>query len=59
MVAVKFRSGGGAGCATAAEVDRGLKLLEKVKSEHGANAARALELFCLTVLNQNEFVFLD
>ena len=45
--------------ADAAEVQRGLDLIEKLQTQHGCDAQQALRLWCLTVLNQNEFVFVD
>lgn len=41
------------------EVERGVKLLSSLKEKHGATEERALELYCLVLLNQNEFVYLD
>lgn len=40
-------------------VQRGLKLLESLESKHGLTRDRALELYCLTAFNLNEFVYLD
>ena len=45
--------------ATNADVERGLNLIATLKSVHGLDDARALDLFCLVVLNLNEFVYLD
>jgi hypothetical protein len=43
----------------AAEVERGVRLIEALRSEDGASAEAALKYFCLAVLNLNEFVYLD
>lgn len=40
-------------------VERGLKLIETLKSKHGLTTDRALDQFCLMTLNLNEFVYLD
>ncbi len=40
-------------------VQRGLKLIESLKTDHKLNADRALELYSLMVFNLNEFVYLD
>jgi hypothetical protein len=45
--------------ASEADVSRGLELMKTLKTTHGADEARALELFCLVALNLNEFVYLD
>ncbi|HEX6983718.1 MAG TPA: DUF1553 domain-containing protein, partial [Planctomycetaceae bacterium] len=45
--------------ASEAEVDRGLKLIDTLRSSHGVESDRALDLFCLVTLNLNEFVYLD
>ncbi|CAN5835861.1 PSD1 and planctomycete cytochrome C domain-containing protein [soil metagenome] len=42
-----------------AEVDRGLCLIRQWRAEDGANPDKALDLFCLMILNLNEFVYLD
>lgn len=44
---------------TAADVQRGVKLIEKLKAAESVADDKALELFCLYVLNLNEFVYLD
>jgi hypothetical protein len=41
------------------EVLRGLKLIESLKSRHQLSNARAMDLYCLTVFNLNEFIYLD
>lgn len=43
---------------TDAEIDRGLRFIDAVRQD-GASAATALDLYCLLVLNLNEFVYLD
>ena len=40
-------------------VQRGLKLIDALKTKHGQSAEEALKGFCLMVLNLNEFVYLD
>ena len=40
-------------------IERGLKLIEALKTKHGLTADRALDQFCLMVLNLNEFAYLD
>jgi hypothetical protein len=41
------------------EVERGKQLIGQLKTEHGLSDAEALDLYCLYVLNLNEFVYLD
>ena len=41
------------------EVDHCLALIEKLKTDHGLSQDKALERFCLLVLNLNEFIYLD
>jgi mono/diheme cytochrome c family protein len=43
----------------AAEVRRGVQLIEALQSQDGATGDAALKYFCLLVLNLNEFVYLD
>jgi hypothetical protein len=45
--------------ATEAELDRGLQLIEKLKSKHSLNEEQAMNHFCLFVFNVNEFIYLD
>jgi len=45
--------------ATDAEVDRGVAVIEKLDDADGVSPSRAMELFCLMVLNLNEFAYLD
>jgi len=40
-------------------VDRGLRLIESLKTKHRLTAEAALDQFCLVVLNLNEFLYLD
>lgn len=40
-------------------VDRGLKLIERLKSQYQLSQEKAIDQFCLMVLNLNEFVYLD
>lgn len=48
-------------CRPAADkdVERGLALIEKLTTTHDIDADRALDLYCLVVLNMNEFAYLD
>jgi hypothetical protein len=41
------------------DVARGVKLIEMLKAKHNASEEKSLALFCLYVLNLNEFVYLD
>lgn len=45
--------------ATTEEVARGDRLIESLIDEHGLSRSRAIQLYCLSVLNWNEFLFLD
>jgi len=45
--------------ATTDEVTRGDRLIRSLVEEHGLSRARATQLYCLSVLNWNEFLFLD
>jgi len=45
--------------ATDAEVARGVALVDRLSLQDGVGPDRALELYCLMVLNLNEFVYLD
>lgn len=45
--------------ATAAEIAAGDQLINDLQSEFKLPRRQAIELYCLTVLNWNEFVFLD
>jgi hypothetical protein len=45
--------------ATAAEVERGMRLIEDLSTEHGQTEGQALETFALAALNLNEFLYLD
>jgi hypothetical protein len=44
---------------TDAEVARGVALVDQLEDQDGVGPTRSLELFCLMVLNLNEFVYLD
>jgi mono/diheme cytochrome c family protein len=44
---------------TEKEVDRGVALIQSLTQEFGQKPEAALKYFCLTVLNMNEFVYLD
>jgi hypothetical protein len=43
----------------ARSVERGVRLLQSLETEQGLNTAAALKLYCLMVLNLNEFAYLD
>ena len=45
--------------ATQAEVERGVALVDALEAKDGVGPGRALELYCLMVLNLNEFAYLD
>jgi mono/diheme cytochrome c family protein len=45
--------------ATNEEVASGVALIDDLETKDGVGPGRALELFCLFVLNLNEFVYLD
>ena len=45
--------------ATEAEIAEGLALLARLTQEHGQEPKEALRYWCLTVLNLNEFVYVD
>jgi hypothetical protein len=44
---------------TAAEVERGVALIDRLRSKHGLPVDEALRNFCLLGLNLNEFIYLD
>jgi hypothetical protein len=45
--------------ATEHEVAEGLSLMKRLQGEHSQSREAALRFWCLTVLNLNEFVYLD
>jgi len=45
--------------ASAEEVARGVALIDTLEDTDGVGPGRALELFCLMLLNTNEFAYLD
>lgn len=45
--------------AQPAEIERGLKLVESLQTEHKLSADAAWNYYCLTVLNLNELMYLD
>jgi hypothetical protein len=45
--------------ATEAEINDGLELLRRLTRERGKSGGDALKYWCLTVLNSNEFIYLD
>ena len=42
-----------------AEVQRGVELIEALQQYEGVDANKALDLYCLMILNLNEFIYLD
>lgn len=44
---------------TQREIERGLKLIESLRTEDGMSEADALKYFCLIALNLNEMMYLD
>lgn len=45
--------------ATSEEIAAGQRLIETLQSEHKLDRRRAVELYCVTVMNWNEFLFVD
>ena len=45
--------------ASELEIKRGAELISELQSDYSVSRERAIELFCLSVLNWNEFLFLD
>ncbi|UUO05113.1 PSD1 and planctomycete cytochrome C domain-containing protein [Blastopirellula sp. J2-11] len=45
--------------ATEADIQSGEELIAKLKEKHTLSDDRALDLYCLMVLNLNEFIFID
>ncbi|BCX46924.1 hypothetical protein HAHE_08320 [Haloferula helveola] len=45
--------------ASADEIDRSLKFIETMKTEHQLDEETAVDRFCLALLNLNEFLYLD
>ena len=45
--------------ATADEISRGLALIDQLEETEGISPGQALELYCLLLLNLNEFAYLD
>ena len=45
--------------ATDEEISAGCELIEALQREHQLDRQRAVELYCLTVMNWNEFLFVD
>ena len=41
------------------KVEQGLKLIDTLQTKHGLTADKALQDYCLMVLNLNEFIYLD
>jgi len=44
---------------TPKEIDRGVKFVERMRTDHGKSPDEALKSFCLLALNLNEFVYVD
>lgn len=45
--------------ATAEETNEGIKLIKRLQDEYNVSRERAIQLYCITVLNWNEFLFID
>jgi len=45
--------------ASDTEVSRGVALIDELEATDGVGPGRSFELYCLMVLNLNEFVYLD
>lgn len=45
--------------ATTEEIADGVKLIERLEGGHGLSRQRTIQLYCLSVLNWNEFLFVD
>jgi hypothetical protein len=45
--------------ATEDEIAEGVKLMDRLVTEHGQKPAEALKYWCLAVLNLNEFIYVD
>ena len=45
--------------ATASEIERGVSLIDSLQKQQGQSFEAACQIFCLTALNLNEFIFLD
>ena len=43
----------------AGEVEDGVQLIKRLMEKHSLKEKQALDYFCLTILNRNEFVYLD
>ena len=41
------------------EVENGVQLIKRLMEKHSLKEKQALDYFCLTILNRNEFVYLD
>jgi hypothetical protein len=42
-----------------AEIERGTRFMQTLQTQDGASAETALDMYCLLVLNMNEFMYLD
>jgi hypothetical protein len=40
-------------------IERGLAFIKSLQDEHGVDASKALDYYCLMVFNLNEFVYVD
>lgn len=45
--------------ASPEEIESGIKLIRTLQEKHQVDRRRAVELYCLTVMNWNEFLFVD
>lgn len=45
--------------ATEVEIEAGIELMSEIETDYKLNTDTALQLYCLTVLNWNEFMFVD
>ncbi|HXG11107.1 MAG TPA: DUF1553 domain-containing protein, partial [Gemmataceae bacterium] len=44
---------------SAAEIERGVEFMSRMRARHGLTSEEALRSFCLLALNLNEFIYLD
>jgi len=44
---------------TADQIDQGLRFIAQLQKEHSVSPAKALDYFCLVLLNLNELIYLD
>ena len=41
------------------EIEQGLEFIKQLQEQHEVSAAKALDYFCLVLLNLNELIYLD